>query len=422
MSRNPVYMTSLSVLALITCSGTALAQSRYEPPQSSIRLAEQAAQLDMNLADTISAAEKHTGGVAIGVRLTMDVPSSMSDAAGPRVLENRSTENKAKESKAKSEKSQLEARNEQGQSDKAGAKRSGGETYASTHNDRLGFEAPMYAIVTCVIDGTKVREVVIDMSDGTVLGSQSIDAVRSVSKDLVAHEKQADQTRLVLVRATDLMNASARNASDEHVGDIDDLVLNPETDQIVYGVLRRGGFLGFNEARYAIPASELTVPKDGRILLNLRKEAFEGDSGFSDERWPTQADAQWNTSGTDASDKASRATRILKATDLIGTNVQCSEGQSVGKITDLIVEPRSGRVVYAIVASERGRIVVPMSVVEQMGDGRVMNMTHAEVMALPTLGEDTEPDWGDAAWNQDVHERFNTKMKLTSVTLNDNRP
>ena len=422
MNRSSVYISSLSALALITCSGTAIAQSRYEPPQSSIRLAEQAAQLDMNLAEAITAAEKRTGGVAIGVRLTMDAPSSMSDADGPRVLETKATENKTKESKARSEKSQPEARNKQGQSDKTGAKRSGSKTDASTQTYRLGSEAPMYAIVTCVIDGTKVREVVVDMSDGAVLGSQSLDAGRSVGENTSAHEMQADRTRFVLVRATDLMNASARNASNDHVGDIDDLVIDPETDQIVYGVLRRGGFLGFNEARYAIPTSELTAPKDGRILLNLRKEAFEGRSGFSDEKWPTQADAQWNTHGTDASAKTPRATRILKATDLIGTNVQCNQGQKIGKITDLIVEPRSGRVVYAIVSSERGRIVVPMSVVESMGDGRVMKMTNAEVTALPTLGDDTEPDWGNAAWNQSVHERFNTKMMLTSVTLKNNRP
>lgn len=422
MKRSSVYISTLSVLALMTCSGTAIAQSRYEPPQSSIRLAEQVAQLDMNLADAISAAEKRTGGVAIGVRLTMDAPSSMSDADGPRVLDNKPTENKAGEGESKSGKSQLEARYEQGQSDKARAKRSGSNPDASTQTDRLGSEAPMYAIVTCVIDGTKVREVVVDMSDGAVLGSQSIDAGRSVSKDPITYEKQAEQTRVVLVRATDLMNASARNASNDHVGDIDNLVLDPETDQIVYGVLRRGGFLGFNEARYALPASELTVPKDGRILLNLRREAFEGRSGFSDDKWPTQADSQWNTNGTDASAKAPRATRILKATDLIGTNVQCNQGQKIGKITDLIVEPHSGRVVYAIVASERGRIVVPMSVVERMGDGRIMKMTHAEVMALPTLGEDTEPDWGNIAWNQSVHDRFNTNMMLTSVTVKNNRP
>lgn len=405
MKRGTTGSTGRAFLVLAALSGTAIGQSWREPPRDLLRLAEQASLMEVTLVDAIKAGEKHTGGSAIGVRITMDRQVFMTDANGPR----------GPWSNDAGGRTPTEVRDGPGMSPKATPKEMNTATGAPRPGGSGEAGLPMFAIVTCVVDGAMVRDVVVDMSDGSVLGVQSTYSTERNSRDARRSGASAEMPRFSLVRATDLMNASGRNATNQHVGDIDDLVLDPKSNRLVYGVLRRGGFLGMNQSRYAVPATMLTAPEDGRMLLTLSNDEFDGRSGFDGDQWPNEADKAWGGNGDRAREKAPRATEVLRATDLIGTKVTCSEGQDVGTISDAIVELSSGRVVYAIVSTERGRIVVPMSAVQPKGEGRVMQMTHAEVIALPTLGDDTEPDWGDAEWNRQIHDKFKAEMNLTAV-------
>lgn len=402
-------MAAAFVLAQLAVSCTALGQPWHEPPRNLLRIAEQAAHMDTKLDRAISLAEKHTGGTAIGVHLTMDKQLFMTSANGASAVW--TTADVSAQPAKKPERGEPATKS----GEKSAAKPSGTDSSRSGKDTSSGSTTAVFAIVTCVLDDTAVRDVVIDMSDGNILGMQSTYSTERNARDARRVGAASDSDRYSLVRATDMMNASARNATNQHVGDIDDLVLDPESNHVVYGVLRRGGFLGFNEARYALPARMLDAPVDGRILVNLSDDEFAGRSGFDDDKWPLEADSAWAARGVGAQEAATRHSRILRATELIGTNVQCEGGQKVGEISDLIVEPSSCQVIYAIITTERGRLVVPMSAVEQMGKGRIMKMSHDEVAALPTLGDDTEPDWGDRQWNQTVHDRYDTKMTLTRV-------
>jgi sporulation protein YlmC with PRC-barrel domain len=438
MNRNQICMMSISILALTAASGLAIAQNRDHSPRNAVVLAERSARTQTSLADAISLAEKHTKGVAIGVRLMANREVFHTESNGLREFRDRSLGEKAP-AYVPPEQDKADAEDADG--------RPGKPSTAATDRGRdTRTNMPMtpdadrwqdstktlFAVVTCVIDQARVRDVVIDMSDGSVLGMQSVNASafgmnretsRGMDRDGQYSEGQyTDPSRFSLVRASDLMNATARNTEGQRIGDIDELVLNPDSNRIVYGVLRRGGFLGMNESRYAVSTNELSVPKDGGILVNLNNSDFMGHSGFDDKKWPTQADPEWSTRWNSDAEKPTPATRILKASDLIGTSVQCSEGQKVGTISDLIVEPRSGRVVYAIVESDRGELVVPMSVLQSKGEARVMKMTHAEVMALPTLDADSDPDWSDARWNRRIHDNYKAKMDLTAAQSERSRP
>lgn len=401
MTRSTFCIVSMSLMALTTASGTALAQSRSEAPQNFVRLADRSAEMKTSLAEAISIAEKHSKGVVIGIRLSTNRDAFLTEANGMRQTGDGTWGQPAPD------------RNE------SGAVVPSAERGVTVPNTRATSTpqtpaTPMFAIVTCVIDRARIRDMVIDMSTGTVLGMQSMNASAQGNRGEYQNGMYVDQSRFSLVRASDLMNATVQSADGQRVGDIDELVINPDSNHIVYGVLRRGGFLGLNESRYAVAASELSVPKDGIILLNLSNSDFEGHSGFAADKWPTQADSEWTTSWNQSTEQAPDATRILKATELIGTTVECSDGQKVGEISDLIVEPRSGQVVYAIVGADRGEIVVPMSIVHAHGERRIMKMTHAEVLALPVLGDKTEPDWNDARWNRRIHDTYKAEMDLSA--------
>lgn len=271
----------------------------------------------------------------------------------------------------------------------------------------------LFAVITCVIDQARVREIIVDMRDNSIVGVYAMDALRNgndfTSDDSSRYEREATQTRSAAnVRASDLMNATARTADGKRIGDIDELAIDPDSNRVVYAVLRRGGFLGMGESRFAIPTSELSIPHDGRMHTSLTETDFEGESGFENNNWPTRADQQWARTERADGTPAPAARRIVKATNIIGSSVECRDGNELGKIKDLIVEPRSGRVVYAIVNSSSGYLPVPMEVLRAKGDrgGYSMPMTMTELRDRPTIQANRDPNWNDTAWNRSIYESY----------------
>ncbi|TVQ74986.1 MAG: PRC-barrel domain containing protein, partial [Phycisphaeraceae bacterium] len=287
----------------------------------------------------------------------------------------------------------------------------------------------LFAVVTCIVDRTKVREVVVDMRDNSIVGVQSLHAFesdrsgfagsndRGYDRDSSFQQGQyADQGRPNLVRASDLMNATVRNPSGDKLGNIDELAIDPDNNRVVYGVLRRGGFLGIGESRYAIASSELSVPRDGRMQLNLNNSDFQGRSGFDNKSWPTRSDPEWNTNWTSQTETAPAARRVVKASDIIGTNVRCSDGRDFASISDLIVEPQSGRILYAILDSDRGDMPVPMSALRKQGDDYALPMSSQQLQSQPAFDSRNDPNWTDARWNRRIHESYGVQMDSSGST------
>jgi sporulation protein YlmC with PRC-barrel domain len=212
------------------------------------------------------------------------------------------------------------------------------------------------------------------------------------------------------------MNASARNASGTTVGDIDDLAIDPDTNRIVYGVLRRGGFFGLGESRYAIATSELAMSENGQVMLDLNDADFENHAGFDNSNWPKAADPEWNTNWTSEPVNAPASKRIVKASEIIGSKVQCSDGKSMGEIDDLIIEPRTGRIVYALVNTDRGDMPVPMATLARKGDLFTVPLSHDQFRTKPVIEGDREPNWNDARWNRRLHDSYGTQIDLSPAS------
>lgn len=85
------------------------------------------------------------------------------------------------------------------------------------------------------------------------------------------------------VLASQFIGQTVYSATDENVGEINDLVMSKELDNIM-AVIGVGGFLGIGEKDVAIPISEITVTKDQNNALRLRiaatKEALEAAPAF----------------------------------------------------------------------------------------------------------------------------------------------
>lgn len=94
-----------------------------------------------------------------------------------------------------------------------------------------------------------------------------------------------------ITKMSDLLDADVRNAQNQNLGDLDEIVLDLETGRIAYGVLSSGGFLGIGDKLYPIPWAALRFDaKEKDFIVNLPKEKLDRAPGFDEDRWPEVGD------------------------------------------------------------------------------------------------------------------------------------
>jgi sporulation protein YlmC with PRC-barrel domain len=81
------------------------------------------------------------------------------------------------------------------------------------------------------------------------------------------------------IRGSKLIGASVYDPTDQKIGTVDELVLNPDgkVADIVIGV---GGFLGAGEKRVAVPMAELKRGKDDHFVLAATKDSLKQMANF----------------------------------------------------------------------------------------------------------------------------------------------
>lgn len=105
----------------------------------------------------------------------------------------------------------------------------------------------------------------------------------------------ADRAPWSLQRSSKIIGSDVENAQGEDLGDIEDIVIDPNNGQIAYAVISFGGFLGLGEKWFAVPMSALQrSPKEAdTFVLNMDKERLRNAPGFDRNNWPRLDDRQW---------------------------------------------------------------------------------------------------------------------------------
>ena len=78
------------------------------------------------------------------------------------------------------------------------------------------------------------------------------------------------------IPASKVRGTKVYNLQDEHLGEIDDIVLSKHSGEAQFAIMSFGGFLGIGEKRHPLPWQTLTYDedKDGYVV-NLSKEQLE---------------------------------------------------------------------------------------------------------------------------------------------------
>src|SRR6478735_5993886 len=86
---------------------------------------------------------------------------------------------------------------------------------------------------------------------------------------------------LKYLTATSIIGDKVYNGQDEHMGAIEEIMIDITTGQIEYVVIKFGGFLTINQKYFAIPFNLLKVdPKRRAFILDQSREMLEKAPGF----------------------------------------------------------------------------------------------------------------------------------------------
>lgn len=104
-------------------------------------------------------------------------------------------------------------------------------------------------------------------------------------------------TAFTMIKLSDVVGMDIKSPTGDNLGEIEDLVLNPENGEIAYAALSFGGFLGFNDKLFAVPWDALAARKDGSVILSVDKDRLKETPGFDKSHWPSSANPNFDAEG-----------------------------------------------------------------------------------------------------------------------------
>jgi sporulation protein YlmC with PRC-barrel domain len=87
------------------------------------------------------------------------------------------------------------------------------------------------------------------------------------------------------IRAKQVLGTNVNDASGSKIGSIEDVILDKQSNSILFAVVAFGGFLGMNEKYHPIPWSALDYdPDEGAYVVSFTKEQLQAaPAGSIDE-------------------------------------------------------------------------------------------------------------------------------------------
>ena len=106
--------------------------------------------------------------------------------------------------------------------------------------------------------------------------------------------------------------------------------------------------------------------------------------------------------------------KVMSASTLAGYRVRTQDNQDLGTIEELMIDPQTGKVAYAVLCfggavSPGDRLfVVPWGILETKSDDRVLVLkTERERLDdAPAFDADEWPDFGDPEWGREIHNYY----------------
>jgi osmotically-inducible protein OsmY len=93
-------------------------------------------------------------------------------------------------------------------------------------------------------------------------------------------------------RASQVMGLNVKNTADETIGEVEDLVLDMKTGEVLAVIISSGGFLGIADTLSAVPVSALRYDGTAKAFVTkLTKDQLSKAPQFKTDAWPNYSEA-----------------------------------------------------------------------------------------------------------------------------------
>jgi hypothetical protein len=94
-----------------------------------------------------------------------------------------------------------------------------------------------------------------------------------------------------LIAAENVNGTDVYNLGGEHLGTVDDIMIDKISGRAIYALMSFGGFLGMGEKQHPLPWSALTYDeRKGGFVVNLDKKQLEGAPTIDEDNFRWTAD------------------------------------------------------------------------------------------------------------------------------------
>lgn len=251
-----------------------------------------------------------------------------------------------------------------------------------------------------------------------------------------------------LERASDVIGREVENNTGEEIGTIEDLAINRRTGEVRYAIVDRSGAAGVPrdaEMLYAVPLTALRFTGDNKVVrLDVSKERMEDAPPFANSGWNTIGDERWgevvfefygqeprftddddddeddrDRKDADRANADNQAGAFIQGSRAVGLNVKNDQNEDLGEVEDIMLDVRSGQVVYAVIGFDRVReaagrnddeklFAVPWQALRhrEAQDAFIVSIDRDRLRDAPGFDRRDWPDMNDIRWARNVHDYY----------------
>jgi sporulation protein YlmC with PRC-barrel domain len=117
--------------------------------------------------------------------------------------------------------------------------------------------------------------------------------------------------------------------------------------------------------------------------------------------------------GKSASSISGQSQKFMRLSQLTGSSVKNTSGESLGQINDFVVDPSTGRIEFAVISLKEGGnsgklTAIPWTLVRPSGEGQnlVANIDKDKLSSAQTFDRSQWPDMSQENWGQTVYSHY----------------
>jgi sporulation protein YlmC with PRC-barrel domain len=267
-----------------------------------------------------------------------------------------------------------------------------------------------------------------------LLGMPFAFSTMAAEGDKTVEQSAAAAKTFRLMRASQLVGKNVENPQGENLGEIKDLVIDVNNERVFYAILEFGGFLGLGEKLFAYPvrAFNQTSADTNKLVLNVDKDKLKAAPGFARDSWP-----DWLTYGKQVDQyygetvklKPLSNQKLIRATELIGKDVDDRVGKDMGEIDDMVVNMNTGRIHYAVLEFDQSwnlndkLISLPLRAFTYVADNQdlMLNLDKESIDTKRAYQKDSWPDINDNNYRVETDRYLGTLTKSSAAPGGEGR-